>query len=208
MLHCPNLIVMAERSARNGCRELMGYLWDRCPVPVIMLGASCDGGDAIPYFEMGVDVYMSPPVDTRELLARASCSGWRGTDMKRSIENSLPRCPRREPRGSEGSVAGDRRATLVLWTQELPQRSKGWSPTRCGNSAVRPPGLHCRPGEVGTQRGAASRVRHASSQRWGGGCESPREGQRVSPGQRNKGVEEDRDEKDRIAYHGARSCAR
>ncbi len=71
MLHCPNLIVMAERSARNGCRELMGYLWDRCPVPVIMLGASCDGGDAIPYFEMGVDVYMSPPVDTRELLARA-----------------------------------------------------------------------------------------------------------------------------------------
>ncbi len=71
MRNCPDLIVMAERSAGNGTRELLGYLWDACPVPVIMLGASQDGSDAIPYFEMGVDVYLSPPVDTRELLARA-----------------------------------------------------------------------------------------------------------------------------------------
>lgn len=71
MRWCPDLIVMGERAANNGCRELMGYLWCQCPVPVMMLGESSDTAHAIPYLEMGVDAYVSQSVDSRELLARA-----------------------------------------------------------------------------------------------------------------------------------------
>ncbi len=71
MRWCPDLIVMGERAANNGCRELMGYLWDRCPAPVIIVGDSVNAADAIPYLEMGVDAYVSRSVNSRELLARA-----------------------------------------------------------------------------------------------------------------------------------------
>ena len=71
MRWCPDLIVMGERAANGGCRELMGYLWCECPVPVIMLGESGDTSDAIPYLEMGVDAYVCRSVNSRELLARA-----------------------------------------------------------------------------------------------------------------------------------------
>lgn len=71
MRWCPDLILMGERAANNGCRELMGYLWCQCPLPVMVLGDSEDETDAIPYLEMGVDAYIPRPVDERELLARA-----------------------------------------------------------------------------------------------------------------------------------------
>jgi len=94
--------------------------------------------------------------------------GGGGFRMKSSVHNPLPRSPRKRPMRPEGSVAGDRRATLVLRRQELPRWCTGWSPIHRGNRAVRPPGLHCRPGEFGAQKSVVSRVRHASSRRWGG----------------------------------------
>ena len=71
--------------------------------------------------------------------------------------------------GPGRSVAGDRRATPVLWIQELPQRNRGVSPTRCDRNAVRPPGLHCSPGETGAQRGVAKPGKAHLNKRWGGG---------------------------------------
>lgn len=56
---------------------------------------------------------------------------------------------------SQGSVAGDRRATLVLRAQELPRWCEGWNATHRGNRAYRPPGRKCSPVYVGAQKGIA-----------------------------------------------------
>jgi two-component system, OmpR family, response regulator len=67
----PDLIVMAECSASRGGAELMGYLWGIWPIPVMVLGQRPDVNSSVQYYEMGADAYLAPPVDSRELLARA-----------------------------------------------------------------------------------------------------------------------------------------
>lgn len=68
---CPDLVVMAESAWDSTGTQLVGYLWELCWTPLIILGQSSDGADGIPYLEMGADAYVTSPVDFGELLARA-----------------------------------------------------------------------------------------------------------------------------------------
>lgn len=68
---CPDLVVMAESAWESTGTQLIGYLWELCWTPLIILGQSSDGADGIPYLEMGADAYLTWPVDFGELLARA-----------------------------------------------------------------------------------------------------------------------------------------
>jgi two-component system torCAD operon response regulator TorR len=68
---CPDLVVMAESAWESTGVQLVGYLWGICSTPLIILGESCDSADGIPYLEMGADMYVTLPVDVRELVVRA-----------------------------------------------------------------------------------------------------------------------------------------
>jgi DNA-binding response OmpR family regulator len=67
----PDLIVMTECSASSGATGLFRYLWGLWPIPVVVVGQREDVDNSVHYCEMGADTYLVPPVDSRELLARA-----------------------------------------------------------------------------------------------------------------------------------------
>ncbi len=67
----PDLVIVAERAWESGGIDLAGYLRTWRGTPLIILGESPHSVDCVPYLEQGASIYMTAPVDMRELLARA-----------------------------------------------------------------------------------------------------------------------------------------
>ena len=66
----PDLIVMAEDGHRLNGDELCIYIQELCQAPIIILGESQEEAAGIDLLEMGADVYLTSPLNLRELLAR------------------------------------------------------------------------------------------------------------------------------------------
>ena len=66
----PDLIVMAENSHRFNGDELCVRIRELCQAPIIVLGQDHDETAGIYFLEIGADVYLSSPLNFRELLAR------------------------------------------------------------------------------------------------------------------------------------------
>jgi len=66
----PDLIVMAEGSHRLTGDEVCILIRELCQAPIIVLGQDHDEAAGIYFLEIGADVYLSSPLNFRELLAR------------------------------------------------------------------------------------------------------------------------------------------
>ena len=66
----PDLIVMAEGSHRLNGGELCVRIRGICRVPIIILGQDHQEVAGVELLEMGADVYLTSPLNLRELLAR------------------------------------------------------------------------------------------------------------------------------------------
>ena len=67
--NCPDLIVMAESSHRLNGDELSIRAREISDAPIIILGQGEEEVAGVEFLEMGADVYLTFPLDTRELLA-------------------------------------------------------------------------------------------------------------------------------------------
>lgn len=65
----PDLIVMAERSHIVNGDELCIRIRQICQAPIIILGQDREEAAGVNFLEMGADVYLTSPLDIRELLA-------------------------------------------------------------------------------------------------------------------------------------------
>lgn len=66
----PDLIVMAESSHRLNGDELCIRIRQISEAPIIILGQDGEEAAGIDFLEMGADVYLTSPLNLRELLAR------------------------------------------------------------------------------------------------------------------------------------------
>jgi len=65
----PDLIVMAEGSRKFNGDELCIRVREISDAPIIILGQDQEEAAGIDFLKMGADVYLTFPLDTRELLA-------------------------------------------------------------------------------------------------------------------------------------------
>ncbi|MCD6300130.1 MAG: response regulator transcription factor [Dehalococcoidales bacterium] len=66
----PDLILLAESSHRLNGNELCVRIREICWTPIVILGQEHEGAAGVDLLEMGADVYLTSPLDTRLLLAR------------------------------------------------------------------------------------------------------------------------------------------
>jgi DNA-binding response OmpR family regulator len=66
----PDLIVMAESNHTVNGDELCIRIREISNVPIIILGRGKQEIDGVDFLEMGADVYLTSPLNARELLAR------------------------------------------------------------------------------------------------------------------------------------------
>ena len=66
----PDLIIMAETKRRLDGEELCFRIRELCQTPIIILGRDHDEAAGIDALEMGADVYLTSPLNLRELLVR------------------------------------------------------------------------------------------------------------------------------------------
>jgi two-component system response regulator CpxR len=62
--------IMAECSHRLNGEELCPRIREACRAPIIILGQAQEEAAGIEMLEMGADVYLTSPLNLRELLAR------------------------------------------------------------------------------------------------------------------------------------------
>lgn len=65
----PDLVLMAEGSRNLNGDELCIRIREICQAPIIILGQHQEEAAGIDFLEMGADVYLTSPLDTRKLLA-------------------------------------------------------------------------------------------------------------------------------------------
>ena len=68
---CPHIAIIAERAWESAGRDVVAHFWSHSGTPLIVLGDSPNSVDSVPYLEAGADIYVTKPVDLRELLAKA-----------------------------------------------------------------------------------------------------------------------------------------
>ena len=66
----PDLVLMRQHSYRLNGDELCARIRQLSAVPIIVLGQDQEEAAGVEFLEMGADVYLSSPLDARELLAR------------------------------------------------------------------------------------------------------------------------------------------
>ncbi|MFO7995915.1 MAG: response regulator [Dehalococcoidia bacterium] len=66
----PDLILMRENSRRLNGDELCIRIRELSDVPIIVLGQGREAAAGVEMLEMGADVYLTAPLNPRELLAR------------------------------------------------------------------------------------------------------------------------------------------
>ena len=66
----PDLILLAEGSHRLNGNELCVRIRELCQTPIIILGWGREEVAEIDLLEMGADVYLTSPLNSRKLLAR------------------------------------------------------------------------------------------------------------------------------------------
>lgn len=67
--NCPDLIVMAESSHRLNGDEPCIRVREISDAPIVILGQGEEEVAGVEFLEMGADVYLTSPLDARELLA-------------------------------------------------------------------------------------------------------------------------------------------
>jgi len=67
--NCPDLILMAEHSRKLNGDELCIRIREVSDAPIIVLGEDENEAAGIDLLEMGADVYLTSPLDVRELFA-------------------------------------------------------------------------------------------------------------------------------------------
>lgn len=68
---CPHIAIIAESAWESAGRDVVAHSWSHSGTPLIVLGDSPHSVDSVPYLEAGADIYVTKPIDLRELLARA-----------------------------------------------------------------------------------------------------------------------------------------
>ena len=66
----PDLILMRENSRRLNGDELCVRIRELSNAPIIVLGQDQEEAAGVEFLEMGADVYLTSPLNLRELLAR------------------------------------------------------------------------------------------------------------------------------------------
>lgn len=66
----PDLVLLRESNRRVNGDELCLRIREMSDVPIIVLGQGREEADGVEMLEMGADVYLPSPLDTRALLAR------------------------------------------------------------------------------------------------------------------------------------------
>jgi two-component system OmpR family response regulator len=66
----PDLILLRENPRRVNGDELCIHIRELSDIPIIVLGHALEQADGVEMLEMGADVYLTSPLNPRELLAR------------------------------------------------------------------------------------------------------------------------------------------